>query len=158
MFECRPQNHSDEDISCLLPPEDSIESRDNEDIVGTRVVAAEDTPLLRTNSQPISQKGVSESHHITTRWIVPTILAIIVILQCGDQLMEPPLIRVFESIYCYQYWEQQDPSKLLASRENVAPGAVGGVEERFCKVPDVQASVALLQGNLNLFNGLPCES
>jgi len=71
--------------------------------------------------------------------------------------MEPPLTRVYESIYCYEYWEQQDPSKLLASRESVAPGAVGGVEERFCKVPSVQASVALLQGNLSLFNGMPCE-
>ncbi|KAL1305068.1 hypothetical protein AAFC00_002005 [Neodothiora populina] len=69
--------------------------------------------------------------------------------------MEVPFTRVYESIYCYKYWEVHDSSKLLQGRDVVGPGAIGGVSEALCKIPEVQADVAALMGNLAFFNGIP---
>lgn len=122
------------------------------------VTASEETPLLRTSSPSSAGEVLAESGPISTRWIVIILLLLSVLLQAGDQLMQTPLTRVFESIYCYEYWEEHDPSKLLAGRIGAGPGALGGVEEALCKVPEIQSQVAALLGNLNFFNGIPCKS
>lgn len=124
------------------------------------ILVDEETPLLRTSSPPREGEVLDVSRHtngLNTRWIVPVCMLLAVLLQCGSQLMDAPFARVFESIYCYRYWEVHDPSKLLMDRATVGPGAIGGVDEAFCKVPEVQAQVAALEGNLGLFNGIPCK-
>lgn len=91
------------------------------------------------------------------RHTVTLILVLVVILQMADQLMEAPTTRIFESIYCYEYYEVHDPSKLLMPRATIGPGAVGGVKEELCKVAEVQSAVAALEGNQLFWTGIPCE-
>lgn len=82
-------------------------------------------------------------------------LLIIGLLTIADALADSPLKRVFESIYCYEYWEEHDPSKLLVGRDAVGPGAIGTVAEKWCKIPTVQAEVATLRGWQIFINGIP---
>lgn len=122
-------------------------------------MTTEQTPLLRSRSPSVGEVvDTAESKKIMApRTIIIIILIILVLVQLGDQLMEPSFTRVFESIYCYNYWETEDPSRILLSRANVRPGAVGGVAEDFCKVARVQSQVATLRGYQYLFDGLPCK-
>ncbi|KAE8392302.1 major facilitator superfamily domain-containing protein [Aspergillus alliaceus] len=57
-----------------------------------------------------------------------------------------PLTRLYESIICYQYYEQSDPSR-------IDPG--GNVPEQWCKIAPVQGDVALIRGYEALFTYIP---
>lgn len=81
--------------------------------------------------------------------------ACVFLLQMGDQLADTPQTRIIEGIFCYKYWEKADPSKLLLSRDVVGPGAVGGVDEAWCKLPQIQGQVAHLKGYQIMFDGIP---
>ncbi|PNS16729.1 Quinidine resistance protein 1 [Sphaceloma murrayae] len=120
----------------------------------------ERTPLLQRQSS----HALGEVEHLPTddstttlrpRAILILILIVIAIFTLGDTISDTPQKRIFESIYCYKYWEEHDPTKLLVSRENVGPGAIGGVEEKWCKVASVQADVAMLRGWQIFFDGIP---
>ncbi|KAF2839659.1 major facilitator superfamily MFS-1, partial [Patellaria atrata CBS 101060] len=65
------------------------------------------------------------------------LMVIVVTVVAGGQLVDPAMTRVFESIYCKQYYEKHDPSKI---------GRNGQVSEEYCKISKVQGNVALLQG------------
>jgi len=114
------------------------------------------TPLLGhiTGSYDGSLKkdGLSQ---MSPRAILIIMGVMILIVQCGDQLSEAPLTRIYESIYCYQYWEQEDPSKILIPRTDVGPGALGGVDEQWCKVAEVQGKVAMLKGTQQFLDCIP---
>ncbi|KAH0595474.1 hypothetical protein MHUMG1_06649 [Metarhizium humberi] len=59
--------------------------------------------------------------------------------QLGFYLMDPAQTRIFERIYCREYYEKHDPS-LIGSDGR------GGVDEKWCKVSWVQGEVAMLRG------------
>ena len=65
------------------------------------------------------------------------------------------MTRIYESIYCYHYWEQEDPTKILIPRSAVGPGALGGVEERWCKTAEVQGKIAMLKGTQQFLECIP---
>lgn len=116
----------------------------------------ESSPLLPTQSPP--QEG--EIYDVPSRvrsphFIILCMCAVVFLLQGGDQLADAPQTRIIEAIFCYRYWEQNDPSKLLVGREAVGPGAIGGVDESWCKVPAIQSQVAHLKGYQMLFDGFP---
>ena len=69
--------------------------------------------------------------------------------------MEPPETRIFESVICYRYYEQADPSRIRLGRELVGPGAIGGVDEMWCKADAVQDELAALNGFQSFFDGFP---
>ncbi|KAF2479253.1 major facilitator superfamily domain-containing protein [Neohortaea acidophila] len=110
----------------------------------------ETTPLL-PSSTPIP-KLISKA---SPRTLIILVIVVILLASCGDQLMESPQTRIFESVICYRYYEATDPSKLLVGREAVGPGAIGGVAEMWCKVSPVQSKVASLRGWQFTLEGIP---
>lgn len=120
------------------------------------VSETEVTPLLGRNTK--SQDGSVKkdgSSQMSSRAILIIMGVLILIVQCGDQFTEAPLTRIYESIYCYQYWEQEDPTKILLPRSAVGPGALGGVEEQWCKVAEVQGKIAMLKGTQLFLDCIP---
>lgn len=83
------------------------------------------------------------------------VMLVVLLLSLGDQWMENPQQRILEAVICYRYYEKEDPSKLLVGRGAVGPGAIGGVEEMFCKADDVQSELAMLRGWQQTFDGFP---
>lgn len=79
----------------------------------------------------------------------------VLLFSLGDQWMDPPQTRIFEAIICYRYYEDVDPSKILQDRSTIGPGAIGGVDEMWCKADTIQSELAALRGWQNLFDGLP---
>ncbi|MCJ1386988.1 hypothetical protein MMC17_010117 [Xylographa soralifera] len=73
----------------------------------------------------------------------------------GEQIMETPQTRIYESVICYRYYEKADPSKIRLGRDAVGPGAIAGVDEVFCKADEVQDELAMLNGILQLLDGVP---
>ncbi|KAK8925396.1 hypothetical protein H634G_07583 [Metarhizium anisopliae BRIP 53293] len=59
--------------------------------------------------------------------IVLLLLLYTIFLDLGFYLMEPAQTRIFERIYCREYYEKRDPS-LIGSDGR------GGVDEKWCKV------------------------
>ncbi|KAK3073111.1 hypothetical protein LTR53_005592 [Teratosphaeriaceae sp. CCFEE 6253] len=92
---------------------------------------------------------------LTQQRLVYLLMLIVVVVGAGDQIIESPQTRIFESIICYRYYEEADPSKLLAGRGSVGPGAIGGVLESDCKVNVVQEQLAMLRGYQQLLDGFP---
>ncbi|KAI4727157.1 MFS general substrate transporter [Aureobasidium sp. EXF-10728] len=114
------------------------------------------TPLLGHNLT--SQDGTAFNDgrcQMSSRTILIIMGVLILIVQCGDQFSDAPLTRIYESIYCYQYWEHEDPTKILIPRSVVGPGALGGVEEQWCKVAKVQGQVAMLKGYQQFLECIP---
>ncbi|KAI7526278.1 MFS general substrate transporter, partial [Hortaea werneckii] len=116
--------------------------------------ATEATPLLSTENGTIED---IQSTHRPRRWQTLTYLLMLVIFLVGaaDSIAESPTTRIFESAICYRYFESEDPSKIQLGRAAVGPGAIGGVEERYCKADSVQQQLASLAGYQTLFEGFP---
>lgn len=120
----------------------------------------EATPLLGQILPTPSGKCVPHNGKTQTspRIILILVGILVLIVQCGDQFQQAPLTRIYESIYCYDYWETRDPSKILIPRSDIGPGAVGGVSEHWCKVAEVQGKVAMLQGTQQFLDCIPSRS
>ncbi|RMX75574.1 hypothetical protein D0869_11499 [Hortaea werneckii] len=117
-------------------------------------IATEATPLLPTENGTIED---IQSTHLPRKWQTLTYLLMLVIFLAGaaDSIVESPTTRIFESVICYRYFEAEDPSKIQVGRAAVGPGAIGGVEERYCKADSVQQQLASLAGYQTLFEGFP---
>lgn len=116
----------------------------------------EESPLLASSPKCGSVIDLpQEPLRLSRQTIVYLIMAVVVIVSFGDQLMETPQTRIKESIICYRYYEDTDRSKISLGRDVVGPGAVGGVTELWCKVDAVQAQLALLLGYQEFFDGIP---
>ncbi|KAK5711261.1 hypothetical protein LTR15_012551 [Elasticomyces elasticus] len=114
----------------------------------------ETSPLLP--STPRTATNVTQSRYWLSRKQLTLVLILLVILaSSGDQIQESPQTRICESVMCYHYYEDTDPTKLLLDRSSVGPGAIGGVEEAYCKVNAVQEQLAMLRGYQQLLDGLP---
>lgn len=120
------------------------------------VYETEVTPLLGNTTTTQNEPTINNGRCQTSSRAILIIMAILIlIVQCADQFSEAPLTRIFESIYCYQYWEREDPTKILIPRPAVGPGALGGVDEQWCKVADVQGKVAMLKGTQQFLDCIP---
>ncbi|KAK0653248.1 hypothetical protein DIS24_g6213 [Lasiodiplodia hormozganensis] len=82
------------------------------------------------------------------RWSPATIsylfLLIIIAGVAADGISAPALTRIYEAIYCRQYFAEHDPS--LIGRDNVP--------EKFCKIPAVQGKVAMLKAWQTFFDAI----
>lgn len=120
------------------------------------VYETEVTPLLGQDTAPQDEAITKDGKcQMSSRAILIVMGVLILIIQCADQFAEAPLTRIFESIYCYQYWEREDPTKILIPRSAIGPGALGGVEEQWCKVAEVQGKVAMLKGTQQFLECIP---
>lgn len=82
-------------------------------------------------------------------------VAVVIFLGIGDQLMESPTTRLLESVCCYEYFQQHDPSQLLTDIAGAGPGALRGVAESSCKVNAVQGEVAMIRSYQFFLEGIP---
>jgi len=118
--------------------------------------ATETSPLLPSDPERGDvSSGTKQDISWSSKSIILALIVVVVLVQAGDQLMESPQTRIIESVICYRYYEQHDPSKLQIGREGIGPGAIGGVAEMFCKEDVVQGQLALLRGYQQLFDGFP---
>ena len=118
----------------------------------------ERSPLLTQSDEP---ENTTAGQHNPKSWqpwekIMLLVLAVVLLTSLGDQWQESPHTRIMEAVICYQYFEDVDPSKLLLGRNEVGPGAIGGVAEMYCKADDVQSKLAMIRGWQATFDGLPC--
>lgn len=82
--------------------------------------------------------------------IIVLILLYLVFLDLGYELIVPAQTRIFEKIYCRLYYEEHDPSLIGSDGK-------GGVDERWCKVTEVQGEVAMLKGWQLTFDSIGSE-
>ena len=112
-------------------------------------------PSTATETTTLLPKPHNAPKKLNIEFVSFLLLVIIALASTADGISYTPLTRVFESIVCYKYWEQHDPSKLSLPRSQLGPGAIGGVPEEFCKVAPIQSEVALIKGWQIFFDGLP---
>jgi MFS family permease len=113
------------------------------------LTANEETPLLSETSP--SDSKPSRPY----RNIILLLCSVLILVQCGEELSQPPQSRISEAIICYRHYETADPSKLLADRSSVSPGAIGGVAEELCKIEAVQNQLSSLRGFQGFLDGGP---
>jgi len=118
--------------------------------------AHEETPLLSDNSD--ATRHSQPKHPKPSRpykKIILLLCAVLVLIQCGEELSQSPQSRISEAILCYRHYEVADQSKLLANRTSVGPGAIGGVAEEQCKIEAVQNQLSSLRGIQGFLDGGP---
>jgi hypothetical protein len=115
-------------------------------------------------TQPLLPRPARQNHNSlsqgkrllkTPRALTLAVFLVLILISFADQLAQYPQTRIFESIICYMYYEQNDKSKIKLGRDTVGPGAIGGVDEAWCKVDAVQNELASLGGYLQMFNSIP---
>lgn len=84
--------------------------------------------------------------------ILVTLLAMATLNSLTLQILIPAEIRIFESIYCKDWFETHEAS--------VGSGLVGllsdgGIDEHYCKIPPVQKQVSSLRGYIEWWDALP---
>lgn len=122
--------------------------------------ATETSPLLSPTPTTQDQGhhiDFNPRHHIlkSQAVILNIILLAVVFASFGDQLQESPVTRIYESVICYNYYSKHDPTKLRLPPSAVGPGAIGGVDEMWCKADPVQDELAMLNGFQLFLDGIP---
>ena len=126
-------------------------------IIAAHVMPSEATPLLTPGlerNNPFEHRTKRKSWQ-TAPVVINIMYLTVLLFSFGDKLSEGPLLRVKEAVICYRHYERVDPSKLLLGRDQIGPGAIGGVLETLCKVDDVQNDLAALNGWQMVFDGIP---
>lgn len=77
-------------------------------------------------------------------------LLVIIAGVTADNVSLPAFTRIYESIYCRQYYAEHDPS--LIGRDGG-----DGVPEEFCKISQVQGEVAMLRAWQTFFDSVGSE-
>ena len=99
----------------------------------------EDAPLLSTADSHIRPTTEASRERPSQFRILVTLLLHLLFLDFGYELIEPAQTRVFESIYCKEYYRNHEPGLI---------GSDGGdgVDEKWCKLGVIQGEVAMLKG------------
>nr|POE54174.1 efflux pump ustt [Quercus suber] len=126
-----------------------MDSQSNPKIAREPIIT-EQTPLFHQERSAVEQGVVHSSKFVV--WVV---MVILVLLSFAEEISQPPQTRIMESVICYRYYETADPSKIQIGRDQIGPGALGGVPEMLCKVGAVQGELAELGGYQRVFDGLP---
>lgn len=108
---------------------------------------AQDNQTLDSAPPPTPHPSATQRKASSLRLNV-TIIILLLILTTNFpyHLQVLPRFRIWEIIYCRKYYQEHDPSL-------IGPGGV--VEERYCKIENVQSQIALLKGWFEFFSGLP---
>ncbi|GIZ40810.1 hypothetical protein CKM354_000413400 [Cercospora kikuchii] len=142
----------------VVHSKDGIRARIMEAARGDDIEHSETSPLLSPTTTEDHNRNSISRHTLfrTPNAILLVMLAVVVLTSFGDQLGEVPLNRIYESVLCYKHYETNDPSKIKLPRSALGPGAIGGVDELWCKKADeVQNDLAMLNGLLLFLNGIP---
>ena len=72
---------------------------------------------------------------------------ILFLLESADLLLLPPKIRLLEAKLCRKYYESTEPP--------IVSLAKGDVEEKLCKIPEIQAHLASIRGWQVIWDAIP---
>lgn len=87
--------------------------------------------------------------------VIIILMLVVAIGAVAEEMIQSPMTRILEAVICYRHYEEADPSKILIGRKEIGPGAIGGVDEIYCKVNAVQSEMAMLRGWIHLFESVP---
>lgn len=123
---------------------------------------SERTPLLNSDFEsppktPLidEQEANSARPQLTqTRknFILILVAFFILAIGLGDELIQPAQTRIFEAIICRKFYDEHDPSVISPGEHNgwwddeSRRGVLLGVQEKWCKIPQVQGQLAMLKG------------
>ncbi|KAF2431969.1 MFS general substrate transporter [Tothia fuscella] len=96
---------------------------------------SEESLLLTRNEY----NNTGANKQASTRFILTLLILIILSLEFGDEVINPALTRVEESIYCRRYYDIHDPSQIGSDGHD-------GIKEALCKNSVIQGQVAMLKG------------
>lgn len=109
--------------------------------------APDQLPFLNLPGPANSTQPSSSSHSRGFRlYTLAIILSLVFWVDVADSIEAAPTIRILESILCLDYYKKFDPSRV---------GNNGAVEEKYCKIDQVQELVAYLNGWDAFFVNLP---
>ena len=90
---------------------------------------------------------VAEQRARKLRFRVTLLIALLIVaVDLPSVLAGTSMVRILESIYCQQHYEEVDPSKI---------GADGKIPEQLCKVEEVQKQLSSLRGWMSFWSHLP---
>ncbi|KAF2807397.1 MFS general substrate transporter [Mytilinidion resinicola] len=101
------------------------------------------TPLLPRS--PTSPSFSAPKHQ--KPWILVAVIGAlaIFIVDLGNFLLNPARTRLYESSICLRFYQDTDPSQIRN----------GTIQERLCKINEVQDTVAMVFGWQDLFDAIP---
>ncbi|TKA57570.1 hypothetical protein B0A49_10577 [Cryomyces minteri] len=115
----------------------------------------ERSPLLRSPPPSIDEiadtNATAKTESTEQQWRYQTVVLLMIltvlILGCGDEMIQSPQTRIFESIFCRQYYDSHSSFPSASTdRGPVERDGQGWPLERFCKIEPVQSDVAMLKG------------
>ncbi|KAK7525025.1 major facilitator superfamily domain-containing protein [Phyllosticta citriasiana] len=125
-----------------------------------KTVDDETSPLLSPSPSPSPSSSSSffstststrpdhHDHH-RRRWrptaICHLLLLVVVCHESADVVAGPALTRIYEAVYCRQYYARRGGIGGDGGGGVGGVGGIAGVPEEYCKVPQVQGEVALLK-------------
>lgn len=118
-------------------------------------------PLLQSRSHTSI-----ESHSFRlrrSRMVFICVCFIVFAINCGAYLTSVPSIRIIEDIVCHHYYERTGRQELnimhseIVQSTNLISGVrgTGDIDERLCKVKEVQHELAMIGGILQLTQAIP---
>ena len=91
--------------------------------------------------------AIAEQRSHKLRFRVTLLIALLIVaVDLPSVLAGTSMVRILESIYCHQYYQTADPSKI---------GQDGKIPEQLCKVEDVQKQLSTLRGWMSFWSHLP---
>ncbi|KAK8165607.1 major facilitator superfamily domain-containing protein [Phyllosticta citrichinensis] len=111
------------------------------------------SPLLSRSASPsstASSSSATRQGRRRRRWsgaaVCHLLVLVVVCLEFADVVASPALTRIYEAVYCRQYYAGRGGNVGDVDGQGGHDfGAVGGIPEEYCKVPQVQGEVALLK-------------
>ncbi|KAF9879489.1 major facilitator superfamily transporter [Colletotrichum karsti] len=117
----------------------------------TSPLLAEHPPRVRTPTDHVDQsepdEAVQQKHPLFPNALI-VILIIVLVADIGGSMIGIPEIRLLEMAVCRDYYRKHDPS------------VIGGpplsyVDEKLCKLKEIQTSLAYLRATRNLIGTIP---
>jgi hypothetical protein len=120
-------------VSCVVHLQPSV-------MASPRTSREEGAPLLSPTDAEYNQE-LPTSKPRKKPWIILVVLVflLIVVVDIGAYISEPPKTRVYEANLCLRHYQKVDPTQI---RDD------GTVPEALCKVDDVQQAMAMMYGTL----------
>lgn len=119
------------------PPSDTTPLLPHADCNSDSEAAQPPDPTKRRYNQPshLFAKYVPSQRAV----IVILVLLYLISMDLGYELILPAQTRVFEKIFCTQYYREHDPSLIGSDGRD-------GVNEKWCKIKEIQGQLAMLKG------------
>ncbi|KAA8644006.1 hypothetical protein EYZ11_010863 [Aspergillus tanneri] len=96
----------------------------------------------------IEKQPHDEPHAIDSKLrtrLMITLFAMVLSVEVGLVMASGPITRIYESIACREYYAQYNPKQI---------GSNGEVDEKLCKLKEIQSELAAVKGYMEFFDGI----